>query len=217
MNAYPSYAQPRRRRRRSFPLALMTCFSVVLVLCCAGTLGVAYMVTAEEPEPPVTEEFVPEVAEAQTFQQVISTAAQQARDTDTFSVTFTETQLSSWMALDGQTYALAHGYSFPFEDIQIGVDDGQFDFYGTLTTAGLDLPLQVLVTPYVDPVGHLDFTIDEAHLGGLPVPQFILDSLLAQVDRLLTQPIQDMRSDYTLDPNALVADNGTFSMRGTLN
>ncbi len=204
------------RRRRRFPLMLVTCMSVVVVLCCAGIVGVAYMVTAEEPEPPVTEEFVPQAVEAQTFQQAISTAAQQARDTDVFNVSFTETQLSSWMALDGAEYALAHGYSFPFEDIQIGVDDGQFDFYGTLTTAGLNLPLQVIVEPYVDPVGHLDFTIEEAHLGALPVPQFILDSLLAQVDRLLTQPIEDMRSDYTLDPAGLIADDGMFAMRGTL-
>lgn len=204
------------RRRRRFPLVLASCLGMLAALCCAGIVGVAYVVTAEEPEPPVTEAFVPQAAEAQTFQQAISQAAQQARDTDTFSVSFTETQLSSWMGIEGANYALTHGYSFPFEDIQIGVDGGRFDFYGTLTTAGLNLPLEIVVEPYVDPVGHLAFTIEDAHLSGLPVPQFILDSLLAQVDRLLTQPIEALRSDYTLDPNALVADNGTFSMQGTL-
>lgn len=211
----PYYPVPHRRRRR-FPAILASCAAVLLAICCAGTLGAAYLVLAEEPDPPVAEAYTPQPADAQAFEETIRQAEQQARETDQFSVAFTEQQISSWLAYDGREYALQHGYSFPFEDIQVGVDDGYLSFYSTLTTGGLNVPLMIAIEPYVHAAGHLAFTVDEAQLGGLPVPPFILNNLVAQAERLLTEPVRQMRSDYAIDPNTLSADDGVFRMSGAL-
>lgn len=120
------------------------------------------------------------------------------------------------MALEGKQFAEDNGHAFPFENVQVGLDDGQLAFYGELSRYGLDVPIRVALEPKIDDQGALSLDIDEANVGGLNVPGFVLSNVSAQLDDALMQPFRDLSENVTIPREAMVIENGTLQFQGTL-
>jgi len=194
------------------------CLALILipVLCCVMVAcGVIY-VYSNAPDAPLSDRFKPSVAEAQAFDAEISRATTQARTSGSgwFVLQFTERELSSWMALEGEQYAEENGHSFPFEDVQVGLDDGEMTFYGELEQSHLTLPVKVVIKPGVDGSGHFEFDITSVDVGGLSAPGFVLNSLSDQFADVLAKPFEDLPGNYTLYEQTLVIQDGTFAVQG---
>ncbi|MBN1200593.1 MAG: hypothetical protein JXJ20_01935 [Anaerolineae bacterium] len=191
--------------------------AVVIPLLCCGLMvcGVIYIL-ASAPEPPISENFQASQADAQAFDYAITSVQNQAGFQNQFILTFTEKQISSWMTLEGQDFADERGYSFPFEDIQVGLEDGQMTFYANFTNAGIELPLEIIIEPKIDERGHLQMEIDSAHVGGITLPGIVLDSITDQVETSITRAFDDLDRDYVLYEPTLAVDNGTFAVQGSL-
>ncbi len=195
------------------------CFLVVLIvlLCCAlVVVGVIYVAT-NAPEAPLSKNFVPSTAQAQAFQSVLDTAKNNASQQGWFWLRFDQSQLSSWMALQGENFANEHGNSFPFTDVQVAIDDGDFTFYGKLQYPDyetLSLPLSVEIAPQIDSTGEFGFDITSVDVGGVKVPDFVISTVEDQFEELLVKPFEELGKTVIFYPETLSADNGVFEVQG---
>lgn len=191
---------------------------VVPLLCCVLVVCGAIYVTTSGPEPPLSDRFRPSQAEADAFDYQIDTATNNARATGQFTLTFTERQISSWMALEGERFAEENDIGdFPFENVQVGLDDGEMTFFGDLAFGGgVHLPVEAVIEPSVDRAYHLDLDITSVDFGGLKLPGALVESVTDQLEEKLIQPIEDIGADYVLDPNSLRVQDGAFRVNGQI-
>jgi hypothetical protein len=193
------------------------CLTVVVIplLCCGLLIGGVIYIYATAPDPPLTDNFKANLAEAQAFEAELARATNRATTQGVFDLNVNERYLSSWMALEGEDFADEHGHSFPFKNVQVGLDDGQITFYAELDRTDLiKLPLEVVLEPTVDDQGQLKFEIKEAHLSGLRVPNVILENVTGQFEDRLVQPFDDLPGNYYVYENSIVVEDGAFILQG---
>lgn len=190
------------------------CLSIVLIplLCCGLAVGALIFIDQNAPSPPVSANFSPNQADADAFQREIERATSQARG-GWFYVTVYENQLSSWMALEGKQFAEDNGHAFPFEDVQVGLDNGAITFYGELSRYGVDVPITVDIRPEIDDQGGLSLDIDAANVGGLTVPDFVLSNVAAQLDDALMRPFRELSGNAIFHRDALTIENGRLQFQ----
>ena len=191
------------------------CAGAILIplLCCAFAACSVVYVNTQGPDAPLSK-FSANITDAQTFENELDRAGNQASSEGWFVLNFNEQQLSSWMALEGEAFADEHGHSFPFEDVQVGLDDGQFTFYGELQQGVIKLPVEVVIEPQFDSSGHLELDIVSANLGGLSLPDFVLENVQDQFEDLLTEPFDDLATDYFFFAESLDIEDGVFVVQG---
>ena len=187
---------------------------LILLLCCAMVVCGAIYVLSTSPDPPLSDKFKANTAEAAAFDAQIDRAVQEASTTRIFTLTFTERQISSWLALEGEAFADEYGFSFPFENVQMGLEDGEMTFYGELGSGQAKIPLEVILVPKVDRIGHLDLEVDTVNFVGLKLPGALIDDIANQLEKKVIQPIEDAGTDYFLDEFSLSIEDGVFSVRG---
>lgn len=187
---------------------------LILLLCCAMVVCGAIYVLSTSPDPPLTDKFNANTAEAAAFDAQIDRAVQEARTSRIFTLTFTERQISSWLALEGEAFADEYGFSFPFENVQMGLEDGEMTFYGELGSGQAKIPLEVILVPKVDRIGHLDLEVDTVNFVGLKLPGALIDDIANQLEKKVIQPIEDAGVDYFLDEFSLSIEDGVFTVRG---
>lgn len=194
------------------------CMMILLVplMICVLIVCVAVYMINNSTDTPLGGSFKPSVSEAVAFDNEIARASNTAASERWFALRFTESQLSSWMSLEGQEFADQHGYPFPFEDLQVGIDGGRMTFYGNVTYYNLGVPLQIVIEPKVDSRGHIDFDIHDADWGGVPLPGFVLDSVTDQIESKLFEAIKSLPDGYRLYPETLTVNAGVFEVQGTV-
>lgn len=192
------------------------CLSIVLIplLCCGLIVGALIYIDQNAPAPPVTRNFQPSQADAQAFKNEITRATNQAATQRWFYITVYEQQISSWMALEGKTFADENGHAFPFEDVQVGLDDGLITFYGKLSRYGIKVPLTVAVSPEIDAEGNISLAIDSANVGGLNVPAFVLNNVSAQLDDALVRPFREINGNAVFYRDSLSIEDGRLILQG---
>lgn len=192
------------------------CLSIVLIplLCCGLIVGALIYIDQNAPAPPVTRNFQPSQADAQAFKNEITRATNQAATQRWFYITVYEQQISSWMALEGKTFADENGHAFPFEDVQVGLDDGLITFYGKLSRYGINVPLTVAVSPEIDAEGNISLAIDSANVGGLNVPAFVLNNVSAQLDDALVRPFREINGSAVFYRDSLSIEDGRLILQG---
>ncbi len=194
------------------------CLALVLIpLLCLGLVACAaiYLLTLDV-DTPLPASFQPSQAEAQAFDTAIDSAVNQAQTQGWWTLSFTESQASSWMALQGEAFADEHGHAFPFNNVQVGLDDGEITFYAELETRFASVPLQVIITPRVTPAGQLDFAITEVKVAEVSAPDFVVQTIKAQFEDALLKPLEDLPGTYFVYPQSLVVDNGWFQVQGAI-
>lgn len=147
---------------------------ILSVLACRGVPGGLIQAT---PTPiPVSSESVEQLV------QDAQAAAQTAMAGGTASLTITEQQLTSLIAIE-----LAAQPDIPVQNVQVRLTQGQMQISGQVQQEGLSLPLTVALSITVDGQGRPRTQVLSAKLGPLPVPQAILDELTAQIDKNLIE------------------------------
>lgn len=195
------------------------CLALVLIplLCCGALVLGVYYVNTNGPDAPLSDNFRASPAEAQALDNEIARATNDARSMRWFALSFTERQLSSWIALEGQDFAEAQGHNMPFENMQVGLDDGQMTFYGEIKQVGLTLPLAVVIEPKADSENQIELDIVSADVGGLKVPAFVLENVQAQLTDRLIKPFDDLPGTYFIYPDSLSIQDGVFVVQGGVN
>jgi len=193
------------------------CVGIILIpaLCCALVACAVIYVYTSGPQPPLSSRFKPNAADAQAFDNAITAARNDAQFSRGFTLSFTEKQLSSWMALEGKQFADENGHSFPFTKVQVGLDKGNMTFYGELTRSNLTLPVEMIIRPEVDGAGKLKLAITSVNIGGVKAPDFVLRTVTRALEDKLAGPFEQV-GNYVLDPASLVIGGGVFTVRGQI-
>lgn len=195
------------------------CLSIILIpLLCLGLAAclVIYASTSDTADAPLPNTFQPSLTEAQSFDRAISDAVAQARSQGWWALKFNEREISSWMALEGKTFAEEHGHVFPFKNVQVGLDDGEMRFNAEVEARFVSVPLKVFIKPGVDHAGQIVFDITKVDIAGIGAPDFVVQTIKAQFEDLLIQPFADLSSSYFLYGQSLIVDNGTFEVQGVI-
>ncbi len=185
------------------------CLALLLipVLCCVmGACAVIYVYTSS-PEPPVASEFKASQPEADNFVLETSVSGIQSRGG---AVIFSEREISSWVALHGEQFYADRGNSYPFKNVQVGLDNGVMSFYAEYNRYGLSVPLTVEIKPAISSEGRLSLDIKSASIADIHAPQFVLNRATSQLEDWLTEPFQELQQRVVLDPNTLLIEDGSF-------
>jgi uncharacterized protein YpmS len=195
------------------------CLVLILVplLICIVVGGVALYVYNNAPDQPVAASFTPSPVDAQAFQAVLDGAEATARSQGWFWMSFTEQQLSSWMALEGADFADQQGTVFPFSNMQVGLDDNAITFYGELDPGVMAVPIEVVIEPKVSATGDFEFDITSVDVGGVQAPDFLTTVVSSQFEDILVKPLEQLPGDLIFYQETLKVDNGIFEVQGRVN
>ncbi len=195
------------------------CFfiAIIALIACVLVGGVAYFVYTQGPEPPTEASFKPSASDAQAFENEIARATNQASQEGWFYIQLTEDQIGSWMALEGEDFAAEHGYDFPFEDVQVSLDDGKITVFGELTPLGVNLPAETVVKPKISSSGEVDFDITSVDVGGVRLPDAVVRSVKQQFEEALLKPFNDLPGTPVFYEQTLTIEDGVFAVQGLVN
>lgn len=116
------------------------------------------------------------------MQNVVQTAVANMAQTGALDLTFTEEQITSYVAIK-----LAEQADAPFTDPQIFLRDGKIQIFGQAQAGQLKATASIIMSASVDSDGQLSLTIDKADFGPVPVPDNILQDISAQLEKALTE------------------------------
>jgi hypothetical protein len=124
------------------------------------------------------------------------------------SITLTESQLTSFVALKMQDQQDA-----PIKDVQVFLRDGKIQLFGNAEAGSVKTTALVVIAVSVTPEGTVRFTAEKADFGPVPVPSGLLDSLSSTLNEAFTGNIGSTATGLKIT-NILIAD-GQMAITGT--
>jgi hypothetical protein len=179
-------------------LSLFTGFSVLvlgMIACTINVGGPAY----PDQHIPVSTEAIGE------FQTGMQTAVAAGAETGQVTLVITESQLTSYLALQTKSQSL-------FTDPQVYLRNGEIQIYGTARQGDLEATIAIVVTAGVDEQGQLKIVLTSADFGPLPVPAGLKDAITASIQEAYTGAIGPAAIGIRLE-SITVAD-GTMTIIG---
>ena len=140
------------------------------------------------------------------MQTTVQTAVAEASQSGTLELTFTEEQITSYVAVK-----LAEQPEPPFTDPQIFLRDGKIQVFGKVHAGQISATASIILSAAIDAEGQLSLSVDKADFGPVPVPDNILDNISTQLETALTE---QAGSNFILT-DVVVAD-GTMQLTGTV-
>jgi hypothetical protein len=179
-------------------LLALTGLLIVTILACTIMVG----------GPDYPAERIPVSTEAVgEMQAAMQTAAALGMQTGTITLTLTEVQLTSYLALKLQQQA------DPFiHDPQVFLRDGQITIYGTAKQGYFQATVKIVLSAGIDASGQLQIELISADFGPLPAPEGVRDAITATVREAYTGAIGPAATGLKLE-SITIAD-GTMIVVG---
>jgi hypothetical protein len=122
-------------------------------------------------------------------------------------IVLNETQINSVIQ-----QALASQPELPVQNVRISLQEGSGTISGNVQQNGLDLPLTVTLSASVDGQGGVNFNVESASIGFLPLPQSMLDQISAQINQSLRSEI--IRATNNIFVEAISISDGLLTVTG---
>ncbi len=129
---------------------------------------------------PATPEPLPTPTALASPEEVLQQAAQQLQTTGQVELRLHESQATAYVQ-----EALAQQPDAPVRDVAVYFRDGRILTYATVDSPVGALAAEVVVVPTVTADGRIAITVEKATLGGVSMPQDMLNDYLAQLDQAL--------------------------------
>jgi len=143
------------------------------------------------------------------LQQSIAEAIAAGAVTGEVTITISEVQLTSYLAMKLQAQA-----DPLLTDPQVYLQDGQIQVYGRAHKGNLEATALIILTAGVDENGDLDIQLASANFGPLPVPTGLLEVLTAMIDEAFTGSVGPVATGIRLT-DVTIAD-GVMTIRGEI-
>ncbi|NPA31639.1 MAG: hypothetical protein GXO37_06555 [Chloroflexi bacterium] len=111
---------------------------------------------------------------------VLKDAAQQLQTTGQVELRFHESQANAYVQK-----VLAKQPDAPVREVAVYFRDGRILAYATMDSPLGPLAVEVVVVPTVTEDGQIDLQVEKATLGGMSMPQSLLNDYLGQLDQAL--------------------------------
>ena len=138
-----------------------------------------------------------------------SQALETARETGTLSVTMTEEQLTSFLAI-----SIAEEEGLPFSNPQVLLRSGEMEIKGVYKTDFVDANVSIVLNVTVGSSGLPLIEVKSGSVGPLPVPADLLSSVADAINEALTGQIPEDAAGFSLD--SITISDGSLSLTGSL-
>jgi hypothetical protein len=143
------------------------------------------------------------------LQQSIAEAIAAGAVTGQATITITEPQLTSYLAMKLQQQA-----DPLLTDPQVYLQDEQIQIYGRAEKGNFEATALIILTAGVDENGELKIELTSADFGPLPVPDGLLDAITAMMDEAFTGSVGPVATGIRLT-SVTVAD-GVMTITGQI-
>lgn len=178
-------------------------FACAFLVCAA--IACNFPLSSPEPTPiPVSQE------QAKALEQQVIQSLTQVAQTGTFSLEITDSQLTSAMAISLTKEAANIGV--PLENVQVRFTEGKIFLSASTVQGVFKVPVEIVAK--VEAVScQVQFTVESANAGPLPLPKEQLNSLVPQAQNALFEQITS-----TLGANvcitSLIVGDGRLAVSG---
>jgi hypothetical protein len=172
------------------------------------TAGMACNIGLGGPTPPASP--IPVSTEAAGQLEDIITQAVGSSQNGEVTVTVTEEQLTSYLAL-----RTAADPDAPLKDIQVFIRDGQVILFGNAQIGSMTAPAEIRLDVATSADGGLDVNVAEADFGPIPAPQSMLDTLSTALDEAMSGQFAPSATGVRI--SSIVLGEGEMTITGTAN
>lgn len=152
---------------------------------------------------------------AQSLTDGIKKSFEDGMLTGAVTITITEPQITSYLALRMQTDPNLQQNSQPLiADPQVYLRDGQMKIYGKTTQGIFAANIGIIVNVGVDEAGKPKIEIASADFGPFPAPQGINDAITAMIEEAYTGPIGPVATGLRIE--TITIANGTMIVTGRI-
>lgn len=148
-------------------------------------------------------------AEAKSLVETWEDAFQTARETGVVSLTITQDQMTSFLAL-----SMSKQENPLLTDPKVIFRDGEMEVVGSYDTGSIKANVGIVMAVTVDPAGLPRIEVISGSVGPLPVPPELLTGVSEVVNQSLTGQIGTTATGFTLQ--TIDIQNGSLSINGTL-
>jgi uncharacterized protein YpmS len=186
-------------QRRTFTPGLLALVILLLVSMACN------LITQTEP---VATEVIPVTTEAlDSLEEDIQDAGEQIESSGQATVSVDEQELTSLIAFE-----LAEQEDDIFQDPQVYLRDGKIRMIGNVRQGNTTAPLEMVFTVSATADGRLDYQLESAKLGPLPLPDFLLVEMSEQIDAAFTNKIEPQLEDIFIE--RINISDGVMTIQG---
>ena len=141
------------------------------------------------------------------FSANLQEAAEEAAKTGIVDFTFSESQITSFLALQLQSEP------DPFlQNPQIFLRDGKIEIHGDVKQSGLLLPFKASISVEANGSGGMDYHLDSGSISSIPLPKSILEQIDTQARQMIDTIVTEQLSNVYIE-NVSIAD-GSMTVTG---
>jgi uncharacterized protein YpmS len=177
--------------------------SIIVALAVVSLACNLSIFSPKTPAPPI-----PVTTEAvQSLEETAQDAFDGVQQGESVSLVITETQLTSLIALKLQET----GYQ-TISNPQIYLRDGKIQVFGTVKREDLEAIAEVVLAVVVDSAGQVNFDIESAKLGPVPLPESLTSQLETSLNVIFQQQIAALAPNMIIE-SIQIAD-GQMTIEG---
>lgn len=142
------------------------------------------------------------------FAEEIQKAAEQVQQGGQVEVSFSEAELTSYVALQIQDRA-----DLPISNPQIYLRDGKVQFFADYNSGSLNVPMRAVFLPQVDAFGNADISLETLDLGPVAAPETISERIQQEISQAFRLAVDEAISELFVE--SLVIQNGELNLIGS--
>jgi hypothetical protein len=131
-----------------------------------------------------------------------------------FTITFTEAELSSALAEAILQSKADGGQDIPIQNPGVVLKDGVMEVYGQIGTSAFQANGLIVAVPAIGPDGLIDIQVTSAEFGPIELDPALLNDLVGSIERSINEPIQSSPFDITL--STITIADGQMTVEGTI-
>ena len=147
--------------------------------------------------------------EAKSLVEAWEDAFNTARETGVVSLSLTQDQMTSFLAL-----SMSKQETALLTDPRVILRDGEMEIVGSYDTGTIKANVGIVMSVNVDELGQPRIEVISGNVGPLPVPPELLTGVSEVVNQSLTGQIGTMATGFTLE--TIDINDGSLSINGTL-
>lgn len=146
---------------------------------------------------------------AGSFEQNVDDAIQQAEISGIFALSFSEEQITSYIAIK-----LQEQQDYPITDLQIFLRDGKVQAVAEIEQNSIRLPLEFEVLPQLETDGLPKLIVSTVNIAGIVAPDALVQWIQQLIDQAYSDMMNDAESNFTAE-SITIAD-GFMTIEGKM-
>ncbi len=195
--------------------ARLKCLSIGFAMLLLGVLACNFPGYPQTPPTNTPAPINQPTLDPSAFEQTFIQGVQAATTDGKFTVTVTQEQFTAWLLVRAPEYAVSQQQEWPFKESRATFKGGQVLLYSILKQKGVpESPVQLTLTPMVDPNSEFAIKVNSGRMGILPIPDAILGRVTEIIQDAVNGQLNRIKGTYKL--STLTVNEGSLTVTGQL-